>query len=72
MMNIVTGKGIFIHYYFESVLLLWTKHCLLLRWVVCVYLIVKQIFFSLQCASSFFLPPQFCVPPMPLVMVHNH
>ena len=72
-MNIATGKGVFIHYYFKSVLLLWTKHCLLFRWVVSVYLIAKQIFFfSLQCASSFFFPPQFCVPPMPLVMVHNH
>lgn len=59
-MNIVTGNGVFIHCYVKSVLLSWTKLCLLLRWVVCVYSIVKQIFFSsLQCALSlfvFFLP----------------
>lgn len=38
---------------------------------LCVLDCETDIFFSLQCASSFF-SPQFCVPPMPLVMVHNH
>lgn len=38
----------------------------------CVLDCETDFFFSLQCASSFFFPPQFCVPPMPLVMVHNH
>lgn len=78
MMNIVTGKGGYLFIItFKSVLLSWTKRCLLFRWVVSVYLIVKQnnfFFSSLQCASSFSSPPrpQFSVPPMPLVMVHNH
>ena len=71
MINIVTGKGLFIHYYFNSVLLLWSERCLLLRWVV--YLIVKQVvFFFTICIEFPSTPPQFCVAPMPLVMVHNH
>lgn len=63
MMNIVAGKGVFIHYYFESVLLLWTK--LLFRWVVCVYVCETDFFFTMcikspLCASNASLK------------VHNH
>lgn len=65
-------KQVFIHYYFKSVLLLWTKRCLLFFDGLS-RLIVKQIFFFFFWIIIFYTvhwvcpSPQSCVPPISLI-----